>query len=404
MRNAEEKGLAPRIRFAGFTDAWEQRRLGEIASITRGERFTADDYVSENGIPCIHYGEIYTSYGAIATSTISQVRKELEPFLRFANPGDIIVAGTSENVKDVCKAVAWLGNSQVAYHDDSFAISFDGDPVFLTSCFQTGEFYVRKAAAAHGVKVMRVSQEALSVITTPLPPLSEQSAIGALFRNLDDLIALHQRKCDELKTVKKSLLEKMFPREGEATPELRFAGFTDAWEQRRLGDFGHVAMCKRIYKEQTSDYNDVPFFKIGTFGSEPDAYITEELFEQYRSLYPYPKPGTLLISAAGSIGRIVEYKGERAYYQDSNIVWLEHNDELDDSFLKQSLVNTTWTLEGSTIKRLYNKDILGKQIAAPSVPEQRAIGSFFQSLDDLIALHQRKLNAYCGVSPSSERR
>ena len=205
-----EGEATPELRFAGFTDAWEQRRLGEIASITRGERFTADDYVSENGIPCIHYGEIYTSYGAIATSTISQVRKELEPFLRFANPGDIIVAGTSENVKDVCKAVAWLGNSQVAYHDDSFAISFDGDPVFLTSCFQTGEFYVRKAAAAHGVKVMRVSQEALSVITIPLPPLSEQSAIGALFRNLDDLIALHQRKLDLLKNVKKSLLEGMF--------------------------------------------------------------------------------------------------------------------------------------------------------------------------------------------------
>ena len=205
-----EGEATPELRFAGFTDAWEQRRLGEIASITRGERFTADDYVSENGIPCIHYGEIYTSYGSIATSTISQVRKELEPFLRFANPGDIIVAGTSENVKDVCKAVAWLGNSQVAYHDDSFAISFDGDPVFLTSCFQTGEFYVRKAAAAHGVKVMRVSQEALSVITIPLPPLSEQSAIGALFRNLDDLIALHQRKLDLLKNVKKSLLEGMF--------------------------------------------------------------------------------------------------------------------------------------------------------------------------------------------------
>ncbi len=159
-------------------------------------------------------------------------------------------------------------------------------------------------------------------------------------------------------------------------------------------------MCKRIYKEQTSDYNDVPFFKIGTFGSEPDAYITEELFEQYRSLYPYPKPGTLLISAAGSIGRIVEYKGERAYYQDSNIVWLEHNDELDDSFLKQSLVNTTWTLEGSTIKRLYNKDILGKQIAAPSVPEQRAIGSFFQSLDNLIALHQRKCDGLKTIKKS----
>ena len=163
-------------------------------------------------------------------------------------------------------------------------------------------------------------------------------------------------------------------------------------------------MCKRIYKEQTSNYGDVPFFKIGTFGSEPDAFITDELYEQYRSLYPYPKPGTLLISAAGSIGRIVEYKGERAYYQDSNIVWLEHNDELDDSCLKQSLTNVTWTLEGSTIKRLYNKDIMGKQIAVPSVPEQRAIGALFSRLDDLIALHQRKLSVNCGVSPSVERR
>lgn len=149
-------------------------------------------------------------------------------------------------------------------------------------------------------------------------------------------------------------------------------------------------MCKRIYKEQTSSSGDVPFFKIGTFGSEPDAYIPKELYEQYRSFYPYPKLGTLLISAAGSIGRIIEYKGEQAYFQDSNIVWLEHSNELNDSFLKQYLSNTEWTLEGSTIQRLYNKDILEKQILVPLLLEQRAIGAFFHELDNLITLYQCK--------------
>lgn len=93
-------------------------------------------------------------------------------------------------------------------------------------------------------------------------------------------------------------------------------------------------MCKRIYKEQTSEQGDVPFFKIGTFGANPDAFISNELFEDFKCIYPYPTPGTLLISAAGSIGRVVEYQGEKAYFQDSNIVWLEHDHRLNDAFLK----------------------------------------------------------------------
>lgn len=164
-----------------------------------------------------------------------------------------------------------------------------------------------------------------------------------------------------------------------------------AWEQRKLGDFGSVEMCKRIYKEQTSEHGEIPFFKIGTFGGIPDAFISRSLFEEYRALYPYPKPGTLLISAAGSIGRIVEYAGEEAYYQDSNIVWLEHNEVLDDEFLAAVFDRHDWTaLEGSTIKRLYNKDLLDFKLSVPQVSEQRRIGSFFQRLDNLITLHQRE--------------
>ena len=173
-------------------------------------------------------------------------------------------------------------------------------------------------------------------------------------------------------------------------PEIRFAGFVDPWEQRKLGEFGSVAMCKRIYKEQTSEQGDVPFFKIGTFGTDPDAFISNELFEYFKRTYPYPTPGTLLISAAGSIGRVVEYQGEKAYFQDSNIVWLEHDHRLNDTFLKPLYSQIEWGLEGSTIKRLYNKDLLSAEVTIPGSGEQKEIGRFFAKLDDLITLHQRK--------------
>ena len=121
--------------------------------------------------------------------------------------------------------------------------------------------------------------------------------------------------------------------EKSLTPQIRFKGFTEAWEQRKLGDYGLVQMCRRIYKDQTSEIGDVPFFKIGTFGGQPDAFISRSLFQDYRKQYPFPSVGTPLISAAGSIGRTVIYQGEEAYFQDSNIVWLDNNEKLNNVFL-----------------------------------------------------------------------
>ncbi|MCB4409858.1 restriction endonuclease subunit S [Latilactobacillus sakei] len=176
-------------------------------------------------------------------------------------------------------------------------------------------------------------------------------------------------------------------------PELRFPGFTDDWEERKLGDLGSVAMNKRIFKEQTSDVGDIPFYKIGTFGGTPDAFISRDIFEEYKSKYQYPEVGDILISASGSIGRTVVYQGYDEYFQDSNIVWLKHDQQLDNSFLKQFYSIVKWQgLEGSTIKRLYNKNILETKITLPSPEEQAQLGSFFKQLDDTIALHQRKLD------------
>ncbi|HIW33181.1 MAG TPA: restriction endonuclease subunit S [Candidatus Paenibacillus intestinavium] len=177
-------------------------------------------------------------------------------------------------------------------------------------------------------------------------------------------------------------------------PKRRFKEFqnTHGWEQRRLGELGSVAMNKRIFKEQTATSGEVPFYKIGTFGGGPDAFISQELFEEYRAKYPYPEVGDILISASGSIGRTVEYTGKDEYFQDSNIVWLNHDERLDNSFLKHFYSIVKWQgLEGSTIKRLYNKNILETRISLPLLEEQKKIGDFFTQLDNLITLHQRKL-------------
>ena len=174
-------------------------------------------------------------------------------------------------------------------------------------------------------------------------------------------------------------------------PAIRFKGFSDAWEQRKLGEIGSVSMCRRIFKEQTSETGDIPFYKIGTFGADPDAFISRELFEEYKSKYPYPQKGDILISASGSIGRAVEFAGNNEYFQDSNIVWLNHDERLSNPFLKCFYSVVKWAgIEGSTIKRLYNDNILNTVICMPSVPEQKRIGLFFENLDNLITLHQRQ--------------
>lgn len=228
-----------------------------------------------------------------------------------------------------------------------------------------------------------------------IPPIAEQKKIAEILATCDRVIELKQCKIDELNKLKQTYLRKMFPQEGQTVPEVRFPGFSDPWEQRKLGQVGSVSMCRRIFKEQTSESGDIPFYKIGTFGGQADAYISSELFSEYKSKYPYPKEGDILISASGSVGRTVEFTGKNEYFQDSNIVWLSHDDRLDNPFLKCFYSVVKWAgIEGSTIKRLYNDNILNTVISLPTVDEQRQIGSFFKELDNLIALHQRELEEY----------
>lgn len=145
-------------------------------------------------------------------------------------------------------------------------------------------------------------------------------------------------------------------------------------------------------KYQTLTKGEIPFFKIGTFGGQPDAYISRELFENLRTNYQYPHDGDILISAAGTLGRAVEFDGKEQYFQDSNIVWLNHKGKLYNPFLKLLYGVVTWnSVEGSTLKRLYNSNILNTEIFVPSYQEQQKIGDFFREQDDAINAAEQQI-------------
>lgn len=185
-------------------------------------------------------------------------------------------------------------------------------------------------------------------------------------------------------------------------PKIRFKGFEDTWKNDKIGNIGSVLMCKRIFKSQTTSIGDIPFYKIGTFGSTADAFISENLFNEYKTRFSYPQYGDILLSAAGTIGRIVEYKGEKAYFQDSNIVWVKVNGKIKNQFLKYIYSCIKWNgLEGSTIKRLYNNNILETAINYPSPEEQQKIASYFQSLDSLIQITSKKLASLKQIKAAS---
>ena len=145
------------------------------------------------------------------------------------------------------------------------------------------------------------------------------------------------------------------------------------WRIRKIESLAKIRMCKRVFAEQTTINGEIPFFKIGTFGKKPDAYISKRLFDEYKAKYSFPNKGDILLSASGTLGRTVAYDGEPAYFQDSNIVWFEiDKKQICNEFLYYCCQNIKWaSSEGGTIARLYNAILYDTEIPIPSLLEQR---------------------------------
>ena len=339
--------------FTASTFSWEQRKLGELVDVCSGRDYK---HLSEGTIPVYGTG----GYMLSVNDALSYDR-------------DAIGIGRKGTIDRpyILKAPFWTVDTLF------YAIPREKvDLNYAFDIFQNIDW--KKKDESTGVPSL--SKTAINDIDVLAPKHDEQQIIGQFFAAIDNLITLHQRECISFTA-----------RAGRLILTANKKRNTSSWEQRKLGEIGSVSMCRRIFKEQTSETGDIPFYKIGTFGADPDAFISRELFEEYKSKYPYPQKGDILISASGSIGRTVEFAGNNEYFQDSNIVWLNHDERLSNPFLKCFYSVVKWAgIEGSTIKRLYNDNILNTVICMPSVPEQKRIGLFFENLDNLITLHQRK--------------
>ena len=227
----------------------------------------------------------------------------------------------------------------------------------------------------------------------PVPPIEVQEEI---VRILDTFSAHAAQLQAELQARKeqyeyyRNLLLTFRPCAGESdngqdTDVIVWGGRSYKIVWKTMGEIGKVKMCKRIMKHQTTKDGEIPFYKIGTFGKEADAFISRELFDEYKAKYPYPSKGTILISAAGTIGKCVIYNGEESYYQDSNIVWLE-NDETQvlNSYLFYYYQITEWDTDGGTIKRLYNDKLLAASIAIPPIELQEKIVAILDRFETLV--------------------
>ena len=391
---SKEKRRVPKLRFPGFTEDWEQRKLNDFGIATGGTSIESE-FVDGGTYKVINIGSY--SEESVYNDQGLRVNKTDKTKSRILNKYDLtmILNDKTASGNIIGRVLLIDQDNTYVYNQRTERIEVDTKnflPMFLYHMLNAPEQRKYIVKASQGNTQIYVNWSTISNIDYMIPQLLlEQEKIANLFSLINKDITLHQRKLNNLKLKKKALLQKLFPKNEERYPELRFPGFTDAWEQRKLGSLATVEMNKRIFKEQTTIKGDIPFYKIGTFGSDADSFISRELFKEYKNKYPYPNIGDILISASGSIGRTVVYNGEDAYYQDSNIVWLNHNGKIDNSFLLQFYNQVKWAgLEGSTIKRLYNKNILETNIALPKIEEQRLIGKFFELVDRSITLHQQE--------------
>lgn len=345
----------PKIRFEGYEEDWEQRKLGEVCEITMGQSPDGSTYSEKPSKYILVQGNADLKDGWVFPRIWTTQKT------KTAQAGDLIMSvrapagAIGKTAYDVVigRGVAAIKGNEFVYQT---LIKFDADGYWKK--FATGSTF--ESINSDNIKeaVIKIPQD-----------IKEQDKIGEYFFNIDRLITLHHRK--------RKIIVKIV---------------AYVWEQRRFGELGSVSMCKRIFKEQTSMEGEIPFYKIGTFGAIPDAFISRDLFEEYKEKFQYPTVGDMLLSASGTIGRTVEYKGEDAYFQDSNIVWFKHDERIDNSFLKCLYSIVKWSgIEGSTIKRLYNDNFMKTEFYMPSVYEQKKIGQYFSTLDSLITLHHHKL-------------
>ena len=398
MAEQHGKTLVPQIRFAGFTDPWEQRKLGELCSFSKGCGYSKND-LRDQGTPIILYGRLYTNYETQIHSVDTFV-KPLENSV-YSEGGEVIIPASGETAEDISIASVVEKPGIILGGDlNVITSSADIDPVFLALELSYGKPHFDLAKRAQGKSVVHIHNEDIANVFFGHPNIAEQRRIGAFFDRLDSLITLHQRKYDKLCVLKKSMLDKMFPKGGSLYPEIRFAGFTDPWEQRKLGE---------LFEEHSEkDRDDLPALTIIQGGGtvhRDESNRNLQFDRNSLSNYKVVDTGDFIVHLRSFEGGLEKatccglvspaYHIFRGKNVDSDFYYLYFRSKrFIDADLKPHVYGIR---DGRSI------DIEGmKTIFIPwtNLAEQRRIGAFFDHLDSLITLHQRKLELLRNIKKS----
>ena len=376
----------PQIRFAKFKDTWEQRKLGELFESLQNNTLSRADLSTEQGnAKNVHYGDILVKYGEVLNvfeeelpmiADAAVITKYKSSFLQN---GDVIVADTAED-ETVGKCTEIVG-----LQGETVISGLHTIPYRPLSKFASGYLgYYMNSAAYHnqllplmqGIKVTSISKSAMQNTDIVYPKsVDEQKQIGEYFRNLDHLITLHQRKYDKLTKVKKSMLEKMFPKNGTNVPEIRFKGFTDAWEQRKLVEL--VDVCSgRDYKHLSE--GTIPVYGTGGYMLSVNDALSYDR-------------DAIGIGRKGTIDR--PYVLKAPFWTVDTLFYAVPREKVDLNFAFDIFQNIDWKKkdESTGVPSLSKTAINDIDVLAPKHGEQQTIGKFFAAIDHLITLHQRKL-------------
>lgn len=300
-------------------------------------------------------------------------------------------------------AIPWGGTPNVKYYKGKFVtadnrIATSSDTAILSNKFLY--YWLNNnidliAKTYRGAGIQHPSMSQVLNIVIPVPPLEVQEEIVRILDRFDVYAAELQAELQARKEqyeYYRNLLLTFNPAgcAGEADDEQE--GSVTTWGEhsypiqwKTMGEIGKIKMCKRVMKNQTTDRGDIPFYKIGTFGKKADAFISRKIFDEYKRLYSYPRKGTILVSASGTIGRCVVYEGEEAYYQDSNIVWLDNDESIVlNTYLYHYYQIVNWNTEGGTIKRLYNDRFASTPIPIPPLELQEKIVAILDRFETLV--------------------
>ena len=392
MQDNEKK---PALRFKGFTDPWEQRKLGEIAVFSKGVGYSKND-LCEEGTPIILYGRLYTKYETCVFDVDTFVKEKAGSV--YSKGGEVIVPASGETAEDISIASVVVKPGILLGGDlNIVSPTTEYDSAFLALTISSGATHKYLSSLAQGKSVVHLHNADIQSVSAKFPTKREQEKIHLIFGKIDTLITLHQRKYEKLVNIKKSMLDKMFPKNGASVPEIRFKGFTDLWEQR---EFEEIAVRSSVMSDKKGlprvEYEDI-ISGAGRLNKDIKLKESEKVgivFHKgdvlYGKLRPYLQNWLLATFNGLAVGDF----------------WVLQPQNTDSSFLyrlvqSQQFDGVANQSTGTKMPRADWKLVSKTKFAMPhSVDEQAAIGAYFEHLDTLITLHQRKLEKLQNIKKS----